>query len=287
MEFQIPLTETEDSASTKMSTPALGKTLQIPLTETEDSASTKMSTPNTKMSTPSTKMSTPAPGKTRGQTDKIVAATKKENPLSLGKTRNKSYQNNFNLVKEEMSPFVGEKRSSLMDISEATTMMLISHYNIQDENILKTTYMMTTDPENYQRKTSFSKNFGVVKSSLKDLVPYQLLFSEKNPRKLFSKDNIKALFQDLEKLDMTSSVALQSLILVSAISLTKKKPEGMKMKIPAGPIQGLSKADVKKRLSYLLTISKVLFYKSKDFEKLETKKISKMHKDLLKIVADF
>merc|ERR1712215_245305 len=245
MEFQIPLTETDDSASTKMSTPALGKT--------------------------------------RGQTDKIKAAKKKENPLSLGKTRNNSYQNNFNLVKEEMSPFVGEKRSSLMYISEAITMMLISHYNIQDVNILKTTYMMTTDPENYQRLPAS----GVVKSSLKDLVPYQLLFSEKDPRKLFSKDNIKALFHDLEKLDMTSSVALQSLILVSAISLTKKKPEGMKMKIPAGPIQGLSKADVKKRLFYLLTISKVLFYKSKDFEKLETKKISKMHKDLLKIVADF
>jgi len=244
---------------------------KIPLIQTEESTSTKTSA---------------ALGKTRGQTDEIEAAAKKENPSTpLGKTRNKSHQNSFNLVKEEMSPFVGEKRSSLMDISEATALMLISHYNIQDENILRTTYMMTTDPENYQRKTSFTKKFMVVKSSLKDLVPYQMLFSEKNSRKLFSKDNIKALFQDLEKMDMTSNVALQSLILVSAISLTKKKPEGMKMKVPTGPIKRLSKTNVKKRLSYHLTISQVLFYKSKDFEKVVVKKISKMHKDLLKIVT--
>merc|ERR1739846_218842 len=107
---------------------------------------------------------------------------------------------------------------------------------------------MATDPENYQRKRGFNK-FGTVKSSLKDLVTYQVLFKEKNMKKLFSKDNTKALFHTLEKLDMVPNVALQSLILGSAISLSKKKPEGMKLNAPTGPIQGLSKADVKKRLS--------------------------------------
>ena len=95
-----------------------------------------------------------------------------------------------------------------------------------------------------------------------------------------------ALFSNLEKLDMVSNAALQSLILVSAITLTKRKPEGLKMKMPSGSIQDLSKTEIKQRLSYLLTISQVLFHKSHSFVKLDQKKVARMHKDFIKIVGE-
>ena len=186
-----------------------------------------------------------------------------------------------------MSHFLGEKKNPLIDISEATAMMLMSHYNILDKDIINTTYMSMVDPENYNRKTSFTKNYGSIKTSLKEIQPFQMLFSENEITKMYSKDNIMALFSNLEKLDMLSNVALQSLILVSAITLSKKKPEGMKMKMPSGSIQDLSRIEVKKRLSFLLTISQVLFHKSKDFDQVDDKKVSKMQKDLVKIVGEY
>ena len=206
---------------------------------------------------------------------------------SMGKTRSKTDINNLKVVKEEMSPFVGEKMTSLMEISEATTMMIMSHYGIQDNDIIKTAFMSLVEPENYNRKTSFTKSFGSIKAALKELQPFQMLFTEKNTTKMYSKDNIMALLSNLEKLNMVSNAALQSLILVSAITLTKKKPEGLKMKMPSGSIQGLSKTEIKQRLSYLLTISQVLFHKSHSFDKLDQKKVFKMHKDLIKIVGEY
>eukprot|EP00092_Neocalanus_flemingeri_P060532 GFUD01072568.1.p1 GENE.GFUD01072568.1~~GFUD01072568.1.p1 ORF type:complete len:101 (+),score=33.20 GFUD01072568.1:215-517(+) len=100
-----------------------------------------------------------------------------------------------------------------------------------------------------------------------------MLFSEKNMDKMFSKDNITALFSIIEKLDVVPIVALQSLILESAISVTKKKPAG--------------RLSMKSRLSFLLTLSQVLFDRSKSFQHVENKKVAKMHKDLQKIVADY
>ena len=206
---------------------------------------------------------------------------------SMGKTRSKTDLNNLMIVREEMSPFIGEKKNILMEISEATTMMIMSHYGIQDKDIINTTFMSLVEPENYNRKTSFTKSFGSIKTPLKDLQPFQMIFTEKNMTKMCSRDNIMALFSNLEKLDMVSNAALQSLILVSAITLTKKKPEGLKIKMPSGSIQGLGKTEIKQRLSYLLTISQVLFHKSHSFDKLDQKKVAKMHKDLIKIVGEY
>ena len=59
------------------------------------------------------------------------------------------------------------------------------------------------------------------------------------------------------------------------------------MKVPAGPLRGLSMVDVKKRLSFLLTISQVRVHRSKSFQPIEDKNVAKMNKDLLKIVADY
>ena len=65
----------------------------------------------------------------------------------------------------------------LIDISEATAMMLMSHYNIQDKDIINTTYMSLVAPENYNRKTSFNKNYGSIKTPLKEILPFQMHFS--------------------------------------------------------------------------------------------------------------
>ena len=134
----------------------------------------------------------------------------------------------------------------------------------------------------YKKKRNYNR-FLIFKTC----IPLIHLLSKDVITKMFSKDNIMALFSNLEKLDRVSNVTLQSLILVSAITLAKKKPEGMKMKMPSGSIQGLSRIEVKKRLSFLLTISQVLFHKSKDFTQVDDKKVSKMQKDLVKIVGEY
>ena len=92
-------------------------------------------------------------------------------------------------------------------------MILMTHYNIQDKDIIDTTSMALVDPENYNRKTSFTKQFGNAKTSLKNLEPFQILFSDKNMSEILSKDNITALFFNLDKLDMVPNNVLQSLIL--------------------------------------------------------------------------
>ena len=226
--------------------------------------------------------------KTQHRNTSLTMADKKNSSSpSMGKTRSKTDLDALMLVKEEMSPFLGEKKNPLMDISEATTMMLMSHYNIKDKNIINTTFMAMVDPENYNRKPGFTKSFGSIKNPLKELQPFKMLFTEKNINKMLSNDNIMALFANLEKLDMVSNAALQSLILVSAITLTRKKPEGLKMKMPSGAIHGLDKTEVKRRLSFLLTMSQVLFHKSNSFNELDQKKLSKMQKDLINIIEEY
>ena len=53
----------------------------------------------------------------------------------------------------------------------------------------------------------------------------------------------------------------------------------------------MSRADIRKRLSFLLTISQVLFHKSNTFDladdKKVSKKVSKMNRDLTKISMEF
>ena len=158
--------------------------------------------------------------------------------LPLGKTRSKTDLLSLQQIKEEMSTFLGAKKNPMM-----ATARTLFNYGIWDKDIIKTTYM---------------------------------LFSEDDKIKMYSNENITNLLSNLEKLDMVSNVALQSLILVSASSLSKTKPEGLRKKMPSGSIQDLSRTEVKKRLSFLLTISQVLFHKSKDFHQVDNKKVSKI-----------
>merc|ERR1712142_908463 len=208
---------------------------------------------------------------------------------TLGKTRSMTNSNNMAVIKEKMSTFVGEKTNALTDISQATAKMLMTHYDIQDTNIINATWLSLVDPENYNRKRDFIKSFdSTAKCALKDLQPFKMLFTEKNGNKMFTTENLAALFSNLEKLNTVSNTVLQSLILMAAITLSRKKPEGLKMKIPTSVLtQSLNKNEIRKRLSFLLTLSQVLYHKSKTFDQLEQKKITKMHKDLIKIVDEF
>ena len=113
--------------------------------------------------------------------------------------------------------------------------MIISHFGIQDKDIINTTFLSLIEPENYEGKPSFTKSVGSVKTSLKELQLFQMLFTEKNISKIYSEDNILAMFS---KLNMVSNTALMSFVLVSAITLTKKKPTGLKIKMPSGSIKG-------------------------------------------------
>ena len=117
--------------------------------------------------------------------------------------------------------------------------------SIQDKDIINTTFMLLIEPENYNRKPIYNKSFGRIKTLLNELQPFQMLFTDKNITKMYFKDNILAMFSNLEKLDMVSNAALQSLVLVSAITLTMKKPEWLKIKMPSGTIQGLRKTEIK------------------------------------------
>jgi len=231
-----------------------------------------------------------AKGKTPSSDPKVKKTdneTTKASSPSLGKTRSKTASNTLEQLKDEMSSFLGNNNGPLMNLSEATTSMLLFYYNIDEQDIINTTMMSMVDNSTYNRKTSFNAKFGGIKMSLKELNSYQMMFTEKNLNKLYTVDNIMALFSNLEKLDMVANAVLQALILMSAISLTKKKPDGLKIKIPPASVQNLTKTETRRRLSFLLTISQVLFYKSKSFAKLDEKKMSKMQRDLLKIVGDY
>ena len=124
----------------------------------------------------------------------------------LGKTRSKTDLHSLQMVKEEMSHFLGEKKNPLMYISESTAMMLMSHYDIQDQDIINTTFMSMVDPENYNRKTSFTKNYGSIKTYLKEIQPFQMLFLEDDITEMYS----MALFSNLETLDMRCPMLLSS-----------------------------------------------------------------------------
>jgi len=226
------------------------------------------------------------------KTKKKSRATMKSAMITNENKKIKS-KSEFDYTMEKVSPFLGEdfeeektfnKNMSLMDLIRNNVMMLTSHYKIENQDVINTAALALSNPENFERNPSFNNKFGHIKSSLKELEPFQRLILEEDLGKMFTIQTIKDMFSNLENLDMTANAALQSLILTTAICLTRKMPSGLKMKVAWS---GLRKIEIQKRLSLLLTVSQILHQKSKDFRKLETNKYDKMHKDLLKIVSDF
>ena len=120
----------------------------------------------------------------------------------------KTNLNNLTIVKKE--------KTTSMEMSQATAMMIMSHCGIQDNDMINSTFMSLIEAENYNRKPS-------IRTPRTELQPFRIHITEKNISKMHSEDNIMAMFSNLEKLDTVSNTALKSLILVSAITLTKKK----------------------------------------------------------------
>merc|ERR1712080_314900 len=160
-------------------------------------------------------------------------------------------------------------------------------------NIVSTTALAMSDMNSIAKTRTKSQDFqnklGNIADSLKSLEPYQQLFKEKDTMKLFSQEGSKKLLGHLEDLNMAANVALQTQILVSAMSLTGKKPAGLKidLKLPSSKKSGLTRMEVKKRLSLLITMSEILHQKSKSFTSFEGKKMENIHKDLLKLASDY
>ena len=90
----------------------------------------------------------------------------------------------------------------------------MSHYKINDKKIVQTVALAMGD----MSKINFGSKFGDIKPSLQSLEPYKQLFLKQTAP--LSQDNIKDLFGYIEELDKTANAALQTLLLVSAMSLT-------------------------------------------------------------------
>jgi len=228
--------------------------------------------------------------KLKKKTNEKVKSVPKGKNFNLSKTNLSDVESTLEMV----SPFFGEeaadkkiinKKLSLLDLARNNTTMLTAHYKLENKNIINTAALALSNPENYKGKTSFNNKFGDIKSSLKELEPCQKLVLEEDFDKLFSKETVRDVFSNLETLDMTANVALQSLILTAAISLTGNVPSRMNFKNIGKT--GRSKTEVQRKLSLLLSAAEILYQRSKDFKDLEANKVDKMHKDLLKIVADY
>ena len=149
-------------------------------------------------------------------------------------------------------------------------------YNIQDKDIIDTTSMALVDLENYNRKTSFTNHKAVWKHQ--DFTEGSWAFPDPLLRQEHDRDTLQGQHHspDLQLREAWhgAQYCFPDMILGWAISLTKKKK---RVKVPAGPLKGLSRVDVKRRPSFLLTISQVLFHRSKSFQQIEDKNVAKMN----------
>ena len=77
------------------------------------------------------------------------------------------------------------------------------------------------------------------------------------------------------------------MIFIILRNLTGMKPSGLKMdlKIPSSNSSGLGKAEVRKRLRLLTTISEILYQRMKSLQ--DDLKFDKIHKDFVKIITNF
>jgi len=164
----------------------------------------------------------------------------------------------------------------LKDFSESAVALLMSNYKVENEKVLSTTALaMSSGASKSKDKT------------LSSLERYQQFFTEEKTSSLLSPEGAR-LLGHAEDLNNEANAALQTLLLVSAMNLTGKKPAGSSLKLPSRKSIGLSKADTKKRLLLIATMAEILHQKSNTFEdKKLSAQLAKIYKDLNKMVADF
>merc|ERR1712037_936242 len=247
---------------------------------------------------------------------KQVALSKKSNPLKTGKvfkkslakntknsplksskkqaaTLKKSTSSSEDLLKTRaasnrasldslMAGFQTEGRAKtalgmpLKDFSESAVSLLLSNYKVENEKVLSTTALaMSAEASKSKDKT------------LSSLERYQQFFTEEKTNSLLSPKGSR-LLGHAEDLNTEANAALQTLLLVSAMNLTGKRPSGSSLKLASRKSIGLSKVDTKKRLLLIATMAEILHQKSNNFEdKKLSAQLAKIYKDLNKMVADF
>jgi len=173
----------------------------------------------------------------------------------------------------------------LKDFSESAVGLLMSNYKVENEKVLSTTALaMSCKGKDCSCK---DKNCSCKDKTLSSLERYQEFFTEKNTSSLLSPEGSR-LLGHAEDLNTEANAALQTLLLVSAMNLTGKKPAGSSLKLASRKSIGLSKADTKKRLLLIATMAEILHQKSNTFEdKKLSAQLAKIYKDLNKMVADF
>jgi len=164
----------------------------------------------------------------------------------------------------------------LKDFSESAVSLLMSNYKVENEKVLSTTALaMSAAASKSEDKT------------LSSLERYQQFFTEEKTSSLLSPEGAR-LLGHAEDLNNEANAALQTLLLVSAMNLTGKKPAGSSLKLASRKSIGLSKADTKKRLLLIATMAEILHQKSNTFEdKKLSAQLAKIYKDLNKMIADF
>merc|ERR1712080_203076 len=221
----------------------------------------------------------------------ITLPTTKQDSKMLGSS---SQASKIQDQMDNVTPFLGAETNqktahpqiSMKNFSKMGVSMLMAHYKVADQNILNTTALAMSDMDS-SMKSNIQSKLGNITDSLQSLAPYKKLFKEKDTSKLFSQEGSMKLLSHLGDLDMAANAALQTEILVSAMTLTGKKPAGLKMDLPSSKKTGLNRMEVRKRLSLLLTMSEILHQKSKTFNSPEANKMERLHKDLFKLVADY
>merc|ERR1719341_1866707 len=224
---------------------------------------------------------------------KSVATNTKKNPLKVKAAKKKSTTTSEEGMKTRassnrasldslMAGFQTEGRAKtalgmpLKDFSESAVALLMSNYKVENEKVLSTTALaMSSEASKSKDKT------------LSSLERYQQFFTEEKTSSLLSPKGSR-LLGHAEDLNNEANAALQTLLLVSAMNLTGKKPSGSSLKLASRKSIGLSKVDTKKRLLLIATMAGILHQKSNTFEdKKLSAQLAKIYKDINKMVSDF
>jgi len=232
--------------------------------------------------TPKKSTSSTKKGPFKAKSAKKQAATlKKSTSSSEGLLKTRAASNRASLD-SLMAGFQTEGRAKtalgmpLKDFSESAVSLLLSNYKVENEKVLSTTALaMSAEASKSKDKT------------LSSLERYQQFFTEEKTSSLLSPKGSR-LLGHAEDLNTEANAALQTLLLVSAMNLTGKRPSGSSLKLASRKSIGLSKTDTKKRLLLIATMAEILHQKSNNFEdKKLSAQLAKIYKDLNKMVADF
>merc|ERR1711874_736517 len=213
---------------------------------------------------------------------KKQAATLKKTTTSSEDGRKTRAASNRAFLDSLMANFQSEGRAKtalgkpLKDFSESAVSLLISDYKVENEMVLSTTASaMSSEASKSKDKT------------LASLERYQQFFTEEKTSSLLSPKGSR-LLGHAEDLNTEANAALQALLLVSAMNMTGKKPSGSSLKLPSHKSVKISKANTKKRLLLISTMTEILHQKSNTFEdKKLANQLAKIYKDLNKMVVDF